>query len=380
MLYRWCGKSCTAPMVLMAHYDVVPADERSWSKPAFAGIVEDGMLWGRGTLDTKSTLCGIMEASETLMAQGFVPENDIYLCFAGDEEISGPTASAMVDELERRGVHPALVVDEGSTVVQDMFPGIKRPCALIGIAEKGKMDIELSIQGQGGHASAPPAHTAVGILSQAVVNIEKHPFPMRLTKPVLEMIDTLGRYTTFAYRVLFANLWCFRPMLNVFCKKRGGECNALIRTTCAMTMMQASKAPNVLPTQARVVGNLRILGGETTQSVQKYLQRMVNHEDINLNPLLCLEPSACSTTQGEGWRRIQNAVAQTWPEAIISPYLLVACTDARHYCRISDHVMRFSPMVLSKQERELIHANDERIAVEKIIKVVAFYMRLIKNS
>lgn len=379
LLFRLAGKSNEKPSVFMAHYDVVPVNEKQWQKPAFEGIIEDDILWGRGTLDTKGTLNGVLEAAENLLKQGFVPENDMYFAFAGDEEVMGATQPEIVGTLRARGIRPAFVLDEGGAVVNNVFPGVKGRCALIGTGEKGMLNLSMTIEGAGGHASAPPAHTAIGKLSKAVVAIEDNPFDFRLTAPVNGMFDTLGRHSTFVYRLIFANLWCFKPVLNALCKKTGGELNALVRTTCAATQMSGSPAINVLAPKASVGANFRIMGGETPETVIERIKKLIKSDDIVLRNEGSQPPSPFSKTDCDVWNKLTDAIRSTWPDALVSPYLMIACSDSRHYCAISDNVYRFSMMELSKEERGMIHGNDERIPLDTIVKTVECYMRVMKK-
>ncbi|MBE6729356.1 MAG: M20/M25/M40 family metallo-hydrolase [Ruminococcaceae bacterium] len=379
LLIHWRGKEKGEPTVLMSHYDVVPVDEKAWEKSAFEGIIENGVLWGRGTLDTKSTLNAALCSADELIAKGFQPVNDIYFAFSGGEEINGKGAVNIVDFFEKEGITPALVLDEGGAVVENVFPGVKAPCGLIGIAEKGMMNVRYTALSSGGHASAPKPDTPVVRLAKACLKLENNPFKRHLTKPVAGMFDTLGRHSTFIYKLIFANLWCFSPVLDLICKKSGGELNAMMRTTVAFTQTAGSDAPNVIPTSAELVSNMRLNPQDTVDSAYEYLKKTVNDNKVNIEIMTSVNPSRISEVDCEAYNKVAKAVASTWKGSIVSPYLMVQCSDSRHYGKISDKVYRFSAMDLTSEERATIHGNNEKIRLETIHSSVEFYIRLIKQ-
>ncbi len=379
LLFHWKGKDDGDPAVLMAHYDVVPVEEDKWEKPAFEAIIEDGVMWGRGTLDTKVTFNGILSAAENLLKEGFTPDHDIYFAFSGGEEVNGKGAVHIVDWFAEHQITPALVLDEGGAVVENVFPGVKAPCGLIGIAEKGMLNLTYEISSGGGHASAPAPHIPVGRLSMACCKMERHPFRYHLTKPVLEMFDTLGRHSSFLFKILFANLWCFKGVLDLVCRKSGGELNALVRTTVAFTQMSGSAAPNVIPPTASMVSNMRLNPQDTVDGAVEYIRKTIGDPDIKLTVGDHMEPSPISRTDCDGYDRVAKAVADTWKGAIVSPYLMVQCSDSRHYRDLSDKVYRFSAMDLSKEERGSIHGNNERIRLDCLYRSVEFFIRVIKQ-
>ena len=376
LLFCWEGKSHDAPSVMMAHYDVVPVLEEMWEKPPFSGIIEDGVLWGRGTLDTKVTFNGVLFAANQLISQGFTPENDIYFAFSGGEEVNGKGAVNIVNYFQEQGITPALVVDEGGAVVENVFPGVKKPCAMIGIAEKGMMNVRYTVHSGGGHASAPLPKSPVTDLAKACRRVVDNPFKMHITKPVAEMFDTLGRHSNFVFKLIFANLWCFKPVLNMICKGSGGEMNALVRTTTAFTMMEGSSARNVIPAKASMVSNMRLNPADSVASAVEYLKKTVADESVQIEVLESNEPSRISQVDCDGYRKVASAVSGTWKGCVTTPYLMVQCSDSRHWGVISDKVYRFSAMDLTKEERGTIHGNNERIRLECLHRAVEFYIRL----
>lgn len=381
LLFKWEGARHDEPSVMMSHYDVVPVDEKKWTKPPFDALIdENGVLWGRGSLDTKLTFNGVMYAANHLISKGFKPSQDIYLAFSGGEEVNGLGAANIVDWFQKQGITPALVVDEGGAVVENVFPGVTRPCALIGIAEKGMMNLEFSVSSSGGHASSPKPHTPIGILSRACCKVENHPFKMHIAGPAAEMFDTLGRHSSFIYRMIFANLWCFSGILDMMSKKSGGEMNALLRTTVAFTQASGSQAPNVIPTTASFVANLRLNPRDSVDSAMDYIKSVVGDESVHLTVGAgAVNPSAISETHCSAWDKVAETVAETWPGSIVSPYLMVQCSDSRHYGRISKHVYRFSAADLTAEERSSIHGNDEHVRIEVVKRAVEFYIRLMSK-
>ena len=379
LLFRWKGKNEGDPAVMMAHYDVVPCDAEAWDVPPFEAILKDGYIWGRGALDTKVTFNGILFAAEHLISQGFVPEHDVYFAFSGGEEVSGNGAVRIVDFFEENKITPAFVIDEGGAVVENVFPGLSLPCGLIGIAEKGMMDVSYTVRSSGGHASAPKPNAPVDRLAHACVKMLRSPFPSHLTPPVAEMFDTLGRYSSFVYKIIFANIRIFLPILDVICKKSGGELNALMRTTVAFTQVKGSDASNVIPPTASMVSNIRLNPEDTVDSALEYISKTIDDSNIELTCLDSMNPSRISRTDCEGWDKVASAVASTWKGCIVSPYLMVQCSDSRHYGRISDRVYRFSAMALSSEDRATIHGNNERVSLETATKAVEFFIRLMKT-
>ena len=380
LLFKWEGENHDSPSVYMAHYDVVPVNEDGWEKPPFDAVSEDGVLWGRGTLDTKMTFSGALFSANHLIGEGFVPKNDIYLAFSGGEEVNGPGARHIVDYFEENKISPALVLDEGGAVVEGVFPGLKGACAVIGIAEKGMLDAEYRVKSNGGHASAPKPGTPIPVLAKACSKVEKNPFKAHITKPVAEMFDTLGRHSSFLYRMIFANMWCFGWVIDLLGKMQGGDINALVRTTVAFTQASGSSASNVIPPEATLVSNLRLNPEDTVESALEYLKSVVDDDKVEISALRGNNPSRISRTDCEGYKRVECAVASTWRGSIPTPYLMVQCSDSRHWGRISDRVYRFSAMDLTKEERATIHGHNERIRFDCAYKSCEFFIRMMKNS
>jgi carboxypeptidase PM20D1 len=384
MLYRWKGRAEGEPLVLMAHYDVVAAPGEGWEEEPFGGAIADTAsggkaVWGRGSLDTKVTLACIFEAVESLASGGFRPERDVYLSFGHNEEVMGGGTPGIVALLGARGIAPALVLDEGGAIVRGAFPGVKEPLALVGIAEKGVTDIELSAASPGGHASTPPRRGAAWRLSRAIIRLERKPFRASLTEPAAAMLKTLAPHTGGAFRFALSHLGLFGPLLVAAFTKGGGETNALCRTTLALTMLEGSKGANILPAKVRAIANVRISIGESSEEVVERIRRIVADPEVEVKVVYRGEPSPVSDTSCAAYDTVAATIRETYPEVVVSPYLMLGASDARHYAALSAHVYRFSPLEMSREERESMHGVNERVPVAKLGKCAEFYERLIQK-
>ncbi|MBE0701509.1 MAG: M20/M25/M40 family metallo-hydrolase [Acholeplasmataceae bacterium] len=377
VLFRIKGERQEAPVVLMAHYDVVPVSGQ-WQDDPFSGRISETTVYGRGTLDTKNSLCCLMEAVEHALNNGKMFHNDLYLAFSGDEEINGPSAPAIVKHLKDQGVQPAFVLDEGGAIVSKMFPGVQKKAAVIGIAEKGYLNLKLIARSKGGHASTPPASTPLTELSEAIINLNQHPaFKLKLTPPVKAMFDTIAPHSkSFPIKMLFSNLWLFLPVVKWIAKKTGGEFLSLFKTTQAFTLAEGSEAINVLPSEASIGINYRLAPFESSETVLKRIRKIINNNHVDIEIISVSEPTTTSVVD-DLYQKIRKSIKQTWPDVVCTPYLMVATTDSRHYHDISNHVFKFSPMDVSKADLAKIHGVDEDITIDNVIHGVRFYLNLI---
>jgi carboxypeptidase PM20D1 len=381
LLYTWKGTEPSLPaLLLLAHQDVVPvepATEGRWTHPPFEGRVADGFVWGRGAMDDKSRLVAQLEAVELLLSEGVVPRRTVYLAFGHDEESHGQGARAIAALLASRGVKAELVLDEGQVVTRGIVPGVTDDVALIGIAEKGYLSAELSTRVEGGHASMPPPRTAVGIIAASVHALEQHPLPARLEGPVQALFEHLAPEMPFLQRLVFANLWLFRPLV-LDQLMREPSSNALVRTTTAATLIEGGEKENVLPSEARAVVNFRLRPGDSVEEVLAHARATVDNERVEVRALSGRAASPTSPTDTEAYRALEHTIRQLFPSTLVAPTLVVAGTDSRHYSALSPNVYRFSPMVVTQEDLERIHGTDERLSVEAWPRMVRFYRELLR--
>lgn len=381
LMFHWQGREPELdPVVLMAHYDVVPVqDESTWEHPPFAGVLADGYIHGRGALDDKGSLAAILEAVETLLAEGFVPARSVYLSFGDNEETAGDSAAQAAALLKARGVRPWLVLDEGGAVAGQAFPFVKSPVAVIGVSEKGILDVELAVDDPGGHASTPNRLGAAARLARAVVRLDRRPFPAALHPVTIEMLSRLAAGASPLPAALFARAGSLRlPLTRIF-GALGGEPNALTRTTVALTQLAGSKASNVLPTRATATANVRIAPGESIASVLERMRRTVRDRKVTLRVVEGTEPSPVSSTSNAQFAALEAAIGEVFPDAIPAPYIMLGGTDSRRFTAICDAVYRFAPFRMDKAARASIHADNEKLSIAAFSEGIRFYRCLLQK-
>ncbi|MHA3836748.1 M20/M25/M40 family metallo-hydrolase [Terrabacter sp. AAH1] len=380
LLVRWPGRTREAPVVLMAHLDVVPVDDASaWTHPPFAAELVDGFVWGRGALDCKGSLVATCAAVEALLAAGLVPGRDVWLSFGCNEEVSGRAAKDAVALLRERGVEPWFVVDEGGAIVQGALPGVDAPMAVIGVSEKGTVDVDLVARGDGGHASAPRRMGATARLARAILRLERKPFPSHLPDATVDMLERAGAHARMPYAAVFGNARRLRPLLSRVLPRLGHETAALTRTTVAVTQLSGSPGANVIAATARAHVNMRVMVGETVDGAIERIRRTVADDHVEVSLVSGDEPSPVSPTDDAAYALLESTVADVFPGTVAVPYVMLAATDSRHFHRVWPRVYRFTPFRMSDAQRASIHGVDERIGVRDLLDGVAWYRRLIEQ-
>lgn len=382
LLITWPGRDTTlSPVLFTAHMDVVPVEagtEQDWLYPAFEGVVADGNIYGRGTLDDKQGVLGLLEAAESLLEAGFAPQRTLVFAFGHDEEISGKSGAGKIAALlSQRQMHFAWMIDEGGMVITDnpLLPG--KSVALVNVAEKGYLTLTLTAEGTGGHSSRPPKVSTIGRLSNALAKIEANPFPARLVPPVTTMLETMAPYQSLPMRWVFGNLWLTG---SIVADEMGGDpmTNAFVRTTTALTMMNAGVKENVIPQRAQAKVNFRLLPGDSPEQVIARIRSIVDDPNIDIGYDNWDNMPAVASHEAEGFRIISDAVTSVYDDVVVTPSLLTATTDTRHYIDVADHQYRFHGMSMTAAQTSSIHGTNEYISIESYLRSIAVARRMLE--
>jgi len=387
ILYTWVGKNPQLkPVLFAAHLDVVPVEKNSeldWKYPPFSGKIAEGFIWGRGALDDKGAAITIFEAVETLLTEGFAPEQTIYMAFGLDEE-GGKLhdgAQQISEALSARGVSLDYVLDEGSGITDGIVPDLNKKVALIGITEKGYLTIELSVHAPPGHSSMPPKQTAIGILSSAIEKLETNQMPAQLNGTARKAIESLAVEMPTLKKWAISNLWLLSPLV-VSELKNNPTTAPTVRTTTAVTMISGGTKDNVLPSEAKASVNFRVSPHDHIKDVLAHVQKVISDERVvvKVHEESAHEASPVSSTDSHGFDLLKETIHTYFKNTIVAPSITLAATDARHYYLISKDVYRFYPSILKKDDLARYHGVNERLGVEDLGTAIRFYKTLMKNN
>ncbi|MDN4476377.1 M20/M25/M40 family metallo-hydrolase [Demequina sp. SYSU T00192] len=385
LLLRIPGAAAERPVVLMAHQDVVPVphdwEAEGWEHEPFEGAIVDGWVFGRGALDDKGALTVMLEAVESLLDEGWAPAQDLYLLMGADEESYGQCATAAAALLTERGVTPWMVLDEGGAVAVGAFPGLSGEAAVIGVSEKGIVDLRLTVEGLGGHASTPPRESAPGILARALARIEDNPHPSEVNDVSVEMLELVAGRLRGPLGALLRRASSLRGVLARVMPRLSPELAAMVRTTVAITQLEGSPAHNVLATRATAVLNIRVAVGSSVEEAVDHVRRVVRDPRVTIEVETPSEPSPVSPRGDDArWAAMHEAVAASYPDALTIPYVMLAASDSRHLAPMAGATYRFAPLRMTKPQREAVHGPNEKVEVESLGRGVAFYRALLTSD
>lgn len=377
LLFKWKGKSSEKPILIMSHQDVVEATG-DWKYPPFSGEVAEGKVWGRGTSDTKCTVMAFLQAAEELLKEGYTPDCDVYIASSCTEEIGGDGAPKIVDYLDKQGVKLFLVCDEGGGIIQDPIAGIKGNFAMVGVFEKGYGDVKFIARSTGGHASAPPKNTPIARLSKFVAQVDKkNPFNVEFMPEVEAMFSKLSPYAGFGLRLIFGNLWLFKPLMKKLLPMISAQAGAMLSTTIAFTMSEGSNGYNVIPQEASICANMRYIPHQGTDESLEVITNLAKKYNIETEVVYKGYPSPCVDINGEAFKMVETAINECFPGVGCSPYVVTGATDARFYSKICDSCVRFAPVVYGPEQMKGMHGLNENIECNTLQGAVDFYKKII---
>ncbi|MGI9890128.1 M20 family peptidase [Vibrio chagasii] len=396
LIYTWEGKDPSlAPAVFMAHQDVVPIAEESrdqWEVEPFSGEIKDGYIWGRGSLDDKNQIHAILEATEMKIKEGFQPERTILFVFGHDEEVGGPEgAKHAADIVEQRYDKIAFVIDESAPLVPGIFPGIRENTALIGIAQKGFVSLEIAINGIGGHSSQPAGESNIVALAKAVEKVEAAQFPYKIHDAVRYQYRFMGpelpedqqpMYKAVAYGKNDSISDLEQKFIDVMSQNQ--VTRAMLHTTTAVTMFNAGIKDNVLPPAATAVVNFRPMPGDTPEVIIEHVKKAIGDERITVRDISASTPATnVADPNGEGYKMLEKTIRQTWGnDLIVSPFFVIGGSDSKHFQArdFAPDVYTITALQLeSVKEFEGFHGVNERILVDEYGRSIGFFYKLMDN-
>lgn len=381
LLYLWKGRDPAAkPILLMGHQDVVPASDEGWRTGAYSGEVIDGNLYGRGALDCKSTMYVELQAVEELLADGFTPKCDVYLSYSINEETGGDGAAAAVRYLKEKGITLALVLDEGGAVIEAPVAGMDRPYAVIGVTEKGYMDLKITARGKGGHSSTPPRNTPAARLFAFANEIErKRPFQKALLPETAEMFAAMAPSFSFPLRLILGNIWLFKPLLMALMPIVSPFGEAVMATTCCFTMMRGSDAANVIPKEPYLVANLRTSVHQGCEASLAVMKKYAKKYDLDIEVIMQRDASPVSNIHSREYAYVCDCVRRQFPDVGIAPYIIMGGTDCRHFHALTENALRFAPVRMTNAQSASCHAVDENVTVAALAEGVRFFKMFLKG-
>ncbi|OKL62478.1 hypothetical protein UA08_02557 [Talaromyces atroroseus] len=420
LILTWEGSvppSEAKPILMLAHQDVVPVlmeNVKDWTHPPYEGHYDGESIWGRGATDDKGYLISIIESLDLLIKSGFQPKRTVILAFGCDEEISGencgrPISTFLLEQYGHDGIY--LIMDEGSTGIQREF---NRSFAMVGIAEKGYLDVGINVSSTGGHASNPPDHNAIGILSEIVVAIESNPFLGKIT-PKNPMFNFLECAAVYAPESSFP--MSVRRTLSKAVAQDGnisqeqldqalGDMRYHFKTSQSVGKINGGIKINAIPETASIMVNLRLAVETSIAQVEAHYESLVRtiaktHEmvfrgfhsscDPSVARRICLfgvdalEPAPVSPVDAESFGILSGTIKNVLKplgqddELIVTPYLMPANTDTKFFWGLTKNIYRFTPVNLV-QNLNRAHTTNEFIRADEFVREPLFFASLILNA
>ncbi len=376
LLARLPGDGSRKPLIFLSHIDVVPADPTGWEQPPFSGALQDGYIWGRGTLDMKGL--GIMQLVALLAAKrnGLKLAGDVVFLAVADEEEGGRLGARYVIENDPEAVAGGVCINEGGFINTGLIEGTD--LFTVGNAEKSAVWLRLTRDGVSGHGSVPTGQGALELMVKALARLLEHPRPVEIVPIMQDFAYKLSDYMDFLkpYRD-DRELETLKKLLEENNIMTIPPLAALLRDTFSLDVLHSGVKTNVIPDQAEAYLDCRILPGTDVDEFLRYIREKLDDPAIKVDLSKDVEVSDASPVENEYYPAIEEAINKVYPEVAVTPFMMPGVSDSRFFRQIGVDCYGVMPVRMGLGDTSRIHGVNERISVTDVKEGVRLMYELI---
>ena len=376
------GNNAQKNIMLMSHHDVVDSGE-DWNTEPFCATIKEGAMYGRGTIDTKTPLFAELQACEELLKENYTFDGiNLYIGSSNNEELCGDGMVLATEYFKENGIHFDAVFDEGGAITTGMIPGVKEKSAMIAVHEKSRHMYRCTAKKtQKGHGGLnQTSGNTISQMTAFISEVENSKiYKGNFSEEVRGTFETHAPYMKFPLNVVLGNIGLFSPIVKKVMQNIP-QAKAMLSTSIAFTTISGGSEidPQVAAQEVTATMFLRCVREDDLYQGLEKIKKIASKHGVEIEEI---ERDYCHPTNYKTpqFKLLESVISEVFPDVIVSPFLLVAGTDARRFTDVADNIFRFAPIDLDEAQYASVHGANEHIKLQNIGQCVCFYKELIKK-